>query len=700
MRLLITTPLHLLLVDADTGTIDEVRSGDGEYFGLSWSSEAIFVSHSRVSNEELLTHEAFVAAERGEVASYGRDGELKARTPKRMLLPHQIEWVDDRLLVVDTGRERISAYAEDGHLIRDVALGDVGWDRGADDRMGHHFNGVHRSGERVWVVAHNHDRPSELWELSWPALELVEVHVTGAEWAHNLWEGSAGPVVCDSRNGKLHDVRSGETIWAAGEPGVISRGLAVSEDHLFVGRSEPSTRHGRLFNDGGLWVVDRETLQTVEELRFAGLGCVNEVRLLDGVDETHNGEPFHDGMLDALFNVARRSDRVRGPSSRFRRRPAMSEPRPRVLFANHNASSASGGGGQVLHQTAAGLRRLGVTVEVTTDLHPDVRGFDLVHAFNVWPLETALPQMRHLGAADVPVVWEPIFSDLREFTWVLRAIRLLVELIPDSEDWRSVLAAIEAGTLVVDGLAQWGPNEVVPGYQAAVAEMLAIADHVSVCSLHEIGMLVRAAPTVRTPFTVVAHGVAAHDFADADPQTFVDRYGVADFILCVGSVEPRKNQLLLIEAIRDLGRPIVLIGPTHAGHGDYLAKCCFRGGDALTYIEELPRELVACAYKAAAVHALPSFAEGSALSTMEAAAAGCEIVTSNRGSELEYYGDLVRTCDPLSPSSIRAAVEHALRHRHGERLAVHMRRFSWERTAEATLAAYRRTLHPAPRSAR
>ncbi len=300
MRLLVATPLHLLLVDADTGSTTELRGSDGEYFGLSWNTEAIFVSHSRVSNEELLTHEAFLAAERGEVASYGLDGDVSARTPKRMLLPHQIEWVEDRLLVVDTGRERLSSYSASGALIGDVALGDVGWDRGRGDRMGHHFNSVHRSGERVWMVAHNHDRPSELWEMSWPALELVEVHATRASWAHNIWDGPLGLVVCDSRRGRLHEVRSGQTIWAADEPGLISRGLAVDHEHLFVGRSEPSARHGRLYNDGGLWVVDRDTLKTVDELRFPGLGCVNEVRLLDGMDECHNGEPFDNALLAAL----------------------------------------------------------------------------------------------------------------------------------------------------------------------------------------------------------------------------------------------------------------------------------------------------------------------------------------------------------------------------------------------------------------
>jgi glycosyltransferase involved in cell wall biosynthesis len=370
----------------------------------------------------------------------------------------------------------------------------------------------------------------------------------------------------------------------------------------------------------------------------------------------------------------------------------MTEPHLRVLFANHNGHSKEGGGGRVLHETVAALRNLGVVAEVTAELYPDVSGYDLVHAFNVWPLETSLPQMRYFGEKDIPVLWEPIFSDLHEFAWAMRAVRLLNELIPDSQDWREVVAAIESSTLVIDGMSRWGPNEIVPGYPSSVAEMFEIAAHVSICSLHEIGTLARIAPDVRTPFTIVHHGVASQQFADADAKDFIDHYGLTDFILCVGNVERRKNQLLMVEAARELDRQIVLIGSVHRDDGDYLAKCCLRGGDALTHIGWLPPNLVASAYKAAAVHVLPSFAEGSALSTMEAAAAGCDIVTSNRGSEFEYYGDLARACDPLSPTSIRAAIEHALRFPRGERLANHMRFFSWARTAEATLGAYKRTI--------
>jgi hypothetical protein len=103
--------------------------------------------------------------------------------------------------------------------------------------------------------------------------------------------------------------------WRAmpGWQGAITRGLAVNDEHLLIGRSEPSGRHGRLVSDGGLWMVDRKTLVTVEQFRFPGRGCVNEIRLLDGTDECHNGEPFDGGLLAGLS----RSRPAGAPSSRL-----------------------------------------------------------------------------------------------------------------------------------------------------------------------------------------------------------------------------------------------------------------------------------------------------------------------------------------------------------------------------------------------
>jgi glycosyltransferase involved in cell wall biosynthesis len=153
--------------------------------------------------------------------------------------------------------------------------------------------------------------------------------------------------------------------------------------------------------------------------------------------------------------------------------------------------------------------------------------------------------------------------------------------------------------------------------------------------------------------------------------------------------------LFLIEALRGTETKIVLIGPSF--DAAYLAMCRARGGDDVIYVDRVSQDMVASAYKAARVHVLPSYAEGAAMANLEAAAAGCPIVVSNRSSEFEYFGDLACYCDPVDPDSIRAAVAQAWRGREAEPerwsdLAAAMRAHSWQNAADATLAAYRRVL--------
>src|SRR5262249_34498046 len=126
------------------------------------------------------------------------------------------------------------------------------------------------------------------------------------------------------------------------------------------------------------------------------------------------------------------------------------------------------------------------------------------------------------------------------------------------------------------------------------------------------------------------------------------------------------------------------------------------GDGNLVRFERLPREMVASAMRGAAAHALPSFAEGSALASMEAAAAGCPVVVSDRSSEFEYYGDLAVFCNPLDPASIRSAVERAIEMEPSRRAALreHVATHTWEACARATLGAYERTIAAARRRAR
>ena len=295
-------------------------------------------------------------------------------------------------------------------------------------------------------------------------------------------------------------------------------------------------------------------------------------------------------------------------------------------------------------------------------------------------------------------MWLPIYLGYEEFAWVGPAVRQIFQAGHGEAGLRRLLDDFAAGRYEVDAgdrtLRRDARNEVYPGFYDELQAMLDLVDHVCVVSHHEVQAIARAAKRFAEPFTVARHGVDAGTFAQADGDAFREAFGIeGDFVLCVGAVDTRKNQLLLIEALRDTDLQVVLAGPNF--EPDYLELCLERGGDQVRWLDRIPRDLVASALKAASVHALPSWAEGAALASMEAAAAGTPVVVSDRTSEFEYFGDLAQFCDPSDPASIRAAVLAALDSRETRPelpalLAERMRGFTWQVAGEAVLSACER----------
>ncbi|MBU0512078.1 MAG: hypothetical protein KKD28_02385 [Chloroflexi bacterium] len=286
MFLLVSTPLQILLVNSASGQTSVLRAGDGYYYGITYKEGTLVLSHS------------------GGYLGYYNERDAPIHTTDHLIQPHQIEWVDDKVLVANTGKNCISVFDEKGHLCRDVYLNEICWDDKNKGRMGNHFNSVHKSSDRIYVVAHNYHRPSEVWELSWPDLEVVGNTVSRAGWAHNFWANEWGWVTCNSKQGSLQDVSTGETIWASNEEGVMTRGLAVSEDHIFIGYSLHNERKERYWKNGGVWIVDRKTLKTVEKILFPGSGDVHEIRLVGVPDECHNDQVIPLERLDSIRSLS------------------------------------------------------------------------------------------------------------------------------------------------------------------------------------------------------------------------------------------------------------------------------------------------------------------------------------------------------------------------------------------------------------
>jgi hypothetical protein len=126
---------------------------------------------------------------------------------------------------------------------------------------------------------------------------------------------------------------------------------------------------------------------------------------------------------------------------------------------------------------------------------------------------------------------------------------------------------------------------------------------------------------------------------------------------------------------------------------EYLDLCRRYADENVVFIDAMNHEELASAYAAAKIHALPGWFETPGLSSLEAAAAGCNIVSTDRGTAREYFGDMAWYCDPRSIDSIREAVLAAHESAPRDDLRARIReRCTWRRAAESTLEGYRMAL--------
>jgi glycosyltransferase involved in cell wall biosynthesis len=193
---------------------------------------------------------------------------------------------------------------------------------------------------------------------------------------------------------------------------------------------------------------------------------------------------------------------------------------------------------------------------------------------------------------------------------------------------------------------------------------------------------------VTTPMTIVPNGV--------DPERF-NQAGVPfdqrDIVLSVGRIDPHKNQLGLIRALRGSGKKLVIVGYEHPDHGVYAGECRSSGAGWVDFIDGVPHDELREVFARARVHALPSWFETTGLVSLEAALSGCSVVSTDRGHAHEYLGDRATYCDPADVKSIRHAVELAWQREPSPDLRQYvLDHFTWDHVARATYEAYETVL--------
>lgn len=215
----------------------------------------------------------------------------------------------------------------------------------------------------------------------------------------------------------------------------------------------------------------------------------------------------------------------------------------------------------------------------------------------------------------------------------------------------------------------------------------------------------------------VIHNGVSPDFYPHDPKSAANylagKYGTTrNYICAVGTLEPRKNLVRLIEAFAILKRrngfpcQLVIAGPKGWGNLRLQKKAEASGLTErdLRFLGFVPDPDLPLLYSGASAFVFPSLYEGFGLPLLEAMACGTPVACSNRSSLPEIGADAVLYFNPESAEEIAGVVEKilidpALRQRLIQRGLERVRLFSWDSCAKSILSALNeaaRTQTPPP----
>lgn len=175
------------------------------------------------------------------------------------------------------------------------------------------------------------------------------------------------------------------------------------------------------------------------------------------------------------------------------------------------------------------------------------------------------------------------------------------------------------------------------------------------------------------------------------------------YILCVANTYPHKDVPTLIDAFGRLAGEIphrlVLVGKPRLGEPAVqaaLGRLAEPG--RVVRLDRVETGALAALYQACAVFAFPSRYEGFGLPVLEALTAGAPVVTTRSGSIPEVGGEVVRYFDAGDAAGLAGQIRAVLgmdgaeRESWRARAVAHAREFTWDRTAEILLSAFKQAL--------
>ena len=370
-----------------------------------------------------------------------------------------------------------------------------------------------------------------------------------------------------------------------------------------------------------------------------------------------------------------------------------------LMLARSDIFVVPGGDTVQIENTAKELKKLGVEVNVAADLKVDIKNYDLVHVFQLdWVPETYfyVKEAKRYGR---PIVLSPIHhaeNEVKKFDDIYTfGLRRLVGLFVKKQEHRDVLKNVYRS---IHNRSKLLPTlrGALFGYRKSQRAALMLSDVVLVQTNCEARDL-KNTYGVDFNWEKVVNGVSEQFLSLRDYQNKLD---FEKYIICVGRIEARKNQLNIIEAVKLLRQEkgfentrLVFLGRRSEHHKSYIAKFdrALKENNWILHPGFIPQEDIPSYYHFAKVGISASWFETTGLTSLEALFCGTNVVASGQRAE-ELLGDLAVYCDPSDVKSIAESLRTAYLRPATKVPASFRQEYTWENAAKQTLGVYRRLL--------
>lgn len=374
----------------------------------------------------------------------------------------------------------------------------------------------------------------------------------------------------------------------------------------------------------------------------------------------------------------------------------------RVLMQNRVDAFKNMGGDTIqMLKTKEELEKLGVKVDISLELEPDLTEYDLVHLFNITRIHETWMQYKNAKKYNKKIVLSTIHhrkSEIEEYeNKALMGKARLIKRILNSEE---SIQKFKTLFYTIQSKASFSAffYQIKNGFLNQQKEVLEGVDMILPNSKMELEAIIDDfnIEKNKVKYFIIPNGVEINYINIAKKENkFVDKFKIDNFIFCPGRIEPRKNQINIIKALCNSDIKVVFAGAVNKKHKRYYEKFIneINLNNNFYYVGLLDREMMFEAYKAAKVSVLASWFETTGLIGLEAAVGECNVVITEKGYTKEYYENYVWYCNPNDPCSIKRAILEAFKSDFRYELKENtVNKYSWRNAAIVTLKAYEKTI--------